>query len=119
MRLMQIQVVLATDLLARGIDLPDVKYVINFDMPLTEAEFKHRIGRTGRFGTSGTSLSLLSANQLHKPSYITSLISSGLLTEIPSISDLPHFISSHHSINDKDNIQIGKRRDKEASIIEH
>ncbi len=60
LRLMEIKVVLATDLLARGIDLPDVKYVVNFDMPMSEAEFKHRIGRTGRFGRSGLALSLIS-----------------------------------------------------------
>ena len=50
MRLMKLNLILASDLLSRGVDLPDVKLVINFDMPLTLAEFFHRIGRSGRFG---------------------------------------------------------------------
>jgi len=53
MRLMQIKVILSTDLLSRGIDLPDVKTVINFDMPSIEDELRHRIGRSGRFGRNG------------------------------------------------------------------
>ena len=56
---MQIKVILSTDLLSRGIDLPDVSLVINFDMPLTEAEYFHRIGRTGRFGREGIALSII------------------------------------------------------------
>ena len=60
MRLMKIKYILSTDLLSRGIDLPDVKLVINFDMPISEAEYFHRIGRTGRFGKHGLSVSILS-----------------------------------------------------------
>ena len=59
MRLMKLNLILASDLLSRGVDLPDVKLVINFDLPLTQAEFFHRIGRSGRFGASGTAMSLI------------------------------------------------------------
>ena len=59
MRLMKIQIILSTDLLARGIDLPDVKMIVNFDMPMTQAEFQHRVGRTGRFGEKGMALSFI------------------------------------------------------------
>jgi len=79
---MQIKVVLATDLLSRGIDLPDVRYVINFDMPLSAAEFKHRIGRSGRFGRLGVAISLLSQNQVTKPGYIEDLISTRWMREV-------------------------------------
>ncbi len=59
MRLMKLNLVLASDLLSRGVDLPQVGLVVNFDLPLTSAEFFHRIGRSGRFGSPGLSVSFL------------------------------------------------------------
>jgi len=44
---------IATDVAARGIDVPDVEYVINVSFPLTIEDYVHRIGRTGRAGKSG------------------------------------------------------------------
>ena len=64
MRVMHIKVILSTDLLSRGIDLPDVKLVINFDLPFNEAEFFHRIGRTGRFGKRGVALSFVTERDI-------------------------------------------------------
>ncbi|KAJ1917924.1 ATP-dependent RNA helicase dbp2 [Mycoemilia scoparia] len=49
----------ATDVASRGLDIRDVKYVINYDMPEDIAEYIHRIGRTGRAGATGTSLSFV------------------------------------------------------------
>lgn len=54
-------ILVATDVAARGLDVPDVGHVIQFDLPLTEADFDayvHRIGRTGRAGKSGRATSL-------------------------------------------------------------
>ncbi|CAG8457943.1 2950_t:CDS:2 [Ambispora leptoticha] len=45
----------ATDVAARGLDIPDVEYVINYTFPLTIEDYVHRIGRTGRAGAKGTS----------------------------------------------------------------
>ncbi|KAH7284069.1 hypothetical protein KP509_34G038200 [Ceratopteris richardii] len=44
---------IATDVAARGLDIPDVEYVINYSFPLTTEDYVHRIGRTGRAGKSG------------------------------------------------------------------
>jgi len=44
----------ATDVAARGLDIPDVEYVINYSFPLTVEDYVHRIGRTGRAGKTGT-----------------------------------------------------------------
>ncbi|WEV61074.1 DEAD/DEAH box helicase [Streptococcaceae bacterium ESL0729] len=55
-----ITLLLATDLLARGIDIENLDYVINFDVPVTEESYVHRAGRTGRMGKEGTVLTLLS-----------------------------------------------------------
>ena len=53
-----IDILVATDVAARGIDVPDITHVINYDMPLEAESYVHRIGRTGRAGTNGIALSL-------------------------------------------------------------
>jgi len=53
----RIRVVVATDIAARGIDIKDLSYVINFDLPNEPESYVHRIGRTGRAGASGTAVS--------------------------------------------------------------
>ena len=49
-------IMVATDVAARGLDIKDVAYVVNFDMPRDVESYVHRIGRTGRAGASGKSL---------------------------------------------------------------
>lgn len=49
----QAQVLVATDVVARGVDISDVSHVINFDIPQTYDDYVHRIGRTGRAGKTG------------------------------------------------------------------
>jgi len=53
------QVLVATDIASRGIDIQDLSYVINFDMPEVAETYVHRIGRTGRAGKKGTAISLV------------------------------------------------------------
>ena len=57
-----VNVLLATDVAARGIDLPDVSHVINYDMPRTADVYLHRIGRTARAGKKGNAVSLIEAH---------------------------------------------------------
>jgi ATP-dependent RNA helicase RhlE len=56
-----VQVLLATDVAARGIDVIDLAAVVNFDLPRSTADYVHRIGRTGRAGASGVAVSFVSA----------------------------------------------------------
>lgn len=53
----ELRVLIATDIAARGIDVDDLKYVINFELPNVPETYVHRIGRTGRAGASGTAWS--------------------------------------------------------------
>ncbi|KFC79077.1 ATP-dependent RNA helicase SrmB [Buttiauxella agrestis] len=58
----RVNVLIATDVAARGIDIPEVSHVFNFDMPRTADTYLHRIGRTGRAGLKGTAISLVEAH---------------------------------------------------------
>lgn len=53
------RILCATDIAARGIDVPQVEHVINFDLPMMDEDYVHRIGRTGRNGASGEALSFV------------------------------------------------------------
>lgn len=57
----EIQVLVATDLAARGLDISQLPAVINYDLPRSPADYTHRIGRTGRAGESGVAISFVTA----------------------------------------------------------
>lgn len=58
-----IRVLVATDIAARGLDIPLLPHVINFELPNVSEDYVHRIGRTGRAGASGEAISLVSADE--------------------------------------------------------
>ncbi|KKA44260.1 MULTISPECIES: ATP-dependent RNA helicase SrmB [Salinivibrio] len=58
----KVSVLLATDVAARGIDVPDITHVINYDLPRTADVYLHRIGRTARAGKKGSAISLVEAH---------------------------------------------------------
>lgn len=53
------RIMVATDLAGRGIDVPNIEHVINYDLPQSREDYVHRIGRTGRMGKSGHALNLV------------------------------------------------------------
>jgi len=59
----KIRVLVATDIVARGIDIPSLSVVINYDIPHVTGDFIHRVGRTGRAGKEGLALTLLSPKE--------------------------------------------------------
>ena len=59
-----VNILVATDVAARGLDIDDISHVINFDMPRKVDVYIHRIGRTGRAGNKGTALSLVEAHDM-------------------------------------------------------
>ncbi|WP_252181306.1 DEAD/DEAH box helicase [Azospirillum sp. B4] len=59
----RVRLLVATDVAARGIDVPDVTHVINFDLPRQAEDYVHRIGRTGRAGNTGNAFSLYTRHE--------------------------------------------------------
>lgn len=59
----KVQILVATDIAARGIDIDQLPFVVNFDLPQVAEDYVHRIGRTGRAGSSGQAISLVSADE--------------------------------------------------------
>ncbi|MFK7899541.1 MAG: DEAD/DEAH box helicase [Cyclobacteriaceae bacterium] len=59
-----VRVLVATDIAARGLDIPLLPHVINFELPNVPEDYVHRIGRTGRAGASGEAISLVSADEM-------------------------------------------------------
>jgi ATP-dependent RNA helicase DeaD len=59
----QIQILVATDVAARGLDIEHVTHVINYDVPTTTEPYVHRIGRTGRVGRTGRAITFATAKQ--------------------------------------------------------
>ncbi|BBO59673.1 DEAD/DEAH box helicase [Mycoavidus sp. B2-EB] len=60
----RVRVLVATDVAARGIDIPGITHVFNYDLPKFAEDYVHRIGRTGRAGRSGTAISLAHHNEM-------------------------------------------------------
>ncbi len=59
----KLRILVATDVAARGLDVSDLPFVVNFDLPNSPEDYVHRIGRTGRAGQSGVAISLMDAEE--------------------------------------------------------
>ncbi len=82
----EIRVLVATDIAARGIDIDELAYVINYDLPNIPESYVHRIGRTGRAGLGGTAFSFCDSEET---SYLTD-IQKTIQKTIPIIEEHPY-----------------------------
>ncbi len=78
----KLQVLVATDIAARGIDIDELPHVVNFDLPNVPEDYVHRIGRTGRAGATGEALSLVAPDEMGLLRDIERLIKRALPREV-------------------------------------
>lgn len=62
----KVRIIVSTDVMARGVDFDRVNLVVNVDLPPEAATYVHRVGRTGRFGSRGIAVALVSQQELCK-----------------------------------------------------
>jgi len=74
------RILIATDVAARGLDIPVIKHVINYDLPQVPEDYIHRIGRTGRAGKEGSALTFLTPNDKSMWNSISKLINPNFKT---------------------------------------
>ncbi len=85
----EITLLAASDVAARGLDIPDVSHVFNFDLPWQSDDYVHRIGRTGRAGREGTAHSIVTPDELKSFKDIEKMLGEGVewIGEPPSEAD--------------------------------
>jgi len=86
----KVDVLVATDVAARGIDVADVTHVINWECPEDDKTYLHRIGRTGRAGNSGVALTLVDWDDLHRWKMIAQTLGLPFEEPIETYSSSPH-----------------------------
>jgi ATP-dependent RNA helicase DeaD len=114
----QIQMLVATDVAARGIDVDDITHVINYQLPDEIETYTHRSGRTGRAGKSGTSLVIITKSELRKISQIERIIKMKFEEKpIPSGEEICQ-IQLFHLANRIKDVEIDHEIDKYLPAIE-
>ncbi len=88
-----INVLVATDVAARGIDIDDVTHVINYQCPEDEKTYVHRIGRTGRAGRTGVAVTLIDWDELNRWASIDTALGLGIPDPVETYSRSPHLFS--------------------------
>ncbi|MDF0605061.1 DEAD/DEAH box helicase [Neisseriaceae bacterium TC5R-5] len=96
-----LRVLVATDVAARGLDVSELPYVVNFEMPNAAEDYVHRIGRTGRAGATGVAISLMSPEETRQHAAIEKLTKQTLPPQTvedfwPSVSHIERSVASSH-----------------------
>ena len=113
-----VSVLVATDIAARGIDIPLLPHVVNFELPNVPEDYVHRIGRTGRAGSNGRAISLVSVDEYAYLEDIEKLIKLKISSSIPKGFELDTKIipapdkKKKNSSQKKSNKRFGKSRNK-------
>jgi len=96
-------VLVTTDLAARGLDIPNIRYIIHYHLPHNNEIFTHRNGRTARMEASGTAILILSPEE-RLPDYIAELPETIFLTEEPTLPAKPQWTTLYISAGKKDKV---------------
>jgi ATP-dependent RNA helicase RhlE len=120
----EVKILVATDIAARGLDVEDLPYVFNFDLPHVAEDYVHRIGRTGRAGSTGHAFSLLAPDDERNLREIEKLIKAKInVVELPEFQttrperDRPSFQdSSTHPRTERAPFEREKTSRREAPV---
>lgn len=91
-----VRYLVTTDLAARGLDIPEMKHVIHYHLPLQAHEFIHRNGRTARMNAEGTAYLIFSRNE-HRPSYVDDSLEELEVPENNPLPQAPEFLTIYIS----------------------
>ncbi|MCX7876614.1 MAG: DEAD/DEAH box helicase [Melioribacteraceae bacterium] len=87
-----VNILVATDVAARGLDIEDLTHVINYSLPQDPESYLHRIGRTGRAGKEGTAITFVTPEEFRKLSFIKSITQTKIRKErVPQIQEVIEF----------------------------
>ncbi|KZX15377.1 DEAD/DEAH box helicase [Methanobrevibacter filiformis] len=115
----QIEILVATDVAARGIDVSDVEAVFNYDVPNDNEYYVHRIGRTGRAGKTGYAFTFVAGKEIYKLRDIQRYAKTKIKQQkIPSLSDIQK-VKSNLVLDKVVNIITNENLDKNIKIIEN
>ena len=110
----RIRLLVASDVAARGLDIPAVSHVFNFDVPTHAEDYVHRIGRTGRAGRSGASFTLVHADEKKYIDAVESLVGTTIeWLEGYTPQDVPQ-----DSIDQNEKRSYGRQRNKRRDTLE-
>ena len=85
----QVNILVATDVAARGIDVSNLTHVINYSLPQDSDSYVHRIGRTGRAGNQGTAITFISPSEMRKFGFLKRTIKADIkLEQLPTPADI-------------------------------
>ena len=108
----EVDLLVCTDVAARGLDIKDVPAVFNFDVPFNAEDYVHRIGRTGRAGASGLAVTLVSPSDNRLVGDIEKLIKKKLEVETPQLDTRPASSSSEKwGERSEDRLRARRRED--------
>src|SRR5207302_7217984 len=100
----EVKLLVASDVAARGLDIPAVSHIFNFDVPHHPDDYVHRIGRTGRAGRSGTAITIVAPADTRSVAAIEKLIGQ----TIPWMGKEPH--ASAQENTEKERAERGEHR---------
>lgn len=106
-----VRILVATDIAARGLDIPLLPHVVNFELPNIAEDYVHRIGRTGRAGANGEAISLVSSDELEYVKSIEKLLGNKLKMEI-----IPDFEPSKNTPENEKPITKEQRQAKQKQF---
>ena len=120
-------VLVTTDLASRGLDIPDIKYIIHFHLPATQDVYTHRNGRTARMTSGGKSVLILSSDE-KLPAYITDTVTEMILHEKLELPEKPKWSTLFIAAGKKDKVnktdivgflsKVGQLKQEDIGLIE-